>query len=64
MTKITGTENSKDSGRTSRTRYYVYNGPACNTWLDYDDLDTAAAENPNELVWDRETKLPAYQGLV
>ena len=56
-----GTEATIDDPCRSSKRYYVYTGPACNTWLEYDNLADAIAENLTEWVWDRETKLPVYQ---
>ena len=56
-----GTEATIDDPCRSGKRYYVYTGAACNTWLEYDNLADAIAENPTEWVLDRETKLPVYQ---
>lgn len=44
-----------DEPEQSRTgcRFYVYVGRSCEAWRDYHDLDTAAAENPGEPVFDR-----------
>ena len=43
-----------DPGSSSNgCRFYVYLGRTCEAWLDYDDLDTAMAENPGQPIFDR-----------
>jgi hypothetical protein len=43
-----------DPSRSStRCRFYVYIGRACEAWLDYHDLETTLEENPGEPICDR-----------
>jgi hypothetical protein len=44
--------------RAAIARFYVYTGPACNEWIDYDSAEVAMQEHPGEPVFDRTTKEP------
>lgn len=41
-----------------KERYYVYVGPAVSMWINYDDLNEARQNHPDEIIFDRITKRP------
>lgn len=46
-------------------RFYVYVGSSCNEWIDYDTLEEAVNNHPDEWVFDRETHepVPSMKGI-